>query len=114
MSTESPAATVEETTRAAADEAEKAVNHGQKILVDAIAKAEKTIIDSARSTEKALKDGFQTLRDQARPYADNASQSVDDAQRYVADRVKERPLTATLIGLGLGVFVGLLIASRDR
>jgi len=39
---------------------------------------------------------------------------VEEAQRYVMERVKERPMTATLAGLGVGVLIGLLLSNRSR
>jgi ElaB/YqjD/DUF883 family membrane-anchored ribosome-binding protein len=56
----------------------------------------------------------ETLRTQTRVYTDNAGQQVDEAQRYVLERVKERPLTATLTGLGVGLLLGLLLSSRSK
>ena len=40
------------------------------------------------------------LRDSTRDYSDSASQHLDEAQRYVRDRVRERPMTAAAAGLG--------------
>ena len=37
---------------------------------------------------------------------------VDEASRYVSERVRERPITATLAGLGVGVLLGLLLAGN--
>ena len=46
---------------------------------------------------------------------DNAGEQFEVAQRYVVDRVKERPVTATLAGIGVGLLIGLLLAGRgDR
>jgi ElaB/YqjD/DUF883 family membrane-anchored ribosome-binding protein len=50
----------------------------------------------------------------AEPYAKTANEQLDEAQRYVLDRVKERPLTATLAGLGVGVLLGLLLSTRSK
>ena len=45
---------------------------------------------------------------------DNAGEHFDEAQRYVVARVRERPLTATLAGLGVGLLLGLLLANRSK
>jgi ElaB/YqjD/DUF883 family membrane-anchored ribosome-binding protein len=44
-----------------------------------------------------------------------AADHIDDAQRYVAGQVRERPMTATGIAVGVGVLIGLLLATgRNR
>ena len=83
-------------------------------MQDALRNAQKTLSDAAKTVEKAVRDGVDTLRAQAKTYTDNPSEHVDKAQQYVVERVKERPLTATLAGLGLGLVIGLLIANRDK
>ena len=49
-----------------------------------------------------------------RVYADNAGQQMDQAQQYVTERVRERPLAATGAALGVGVLIGLLLSSGRR
>lgn len=66
--------------------------------------------DAARRAERIVQDGLETLRAQSRVYVDAASQQLDTAQRYVVERVKERPVTATMAGVGVGLLLGLLIA----
>jgi ElaB/YqjD/DUF883 family membrane-anchored ribosome-binding protein len=85
----------------AATKADKAILEAEKRLTVLIERAEKTI-----------QEGLETLRAQTRVYADNAGQSIDEAQRYITDRVVERPLTSTFAALGVGVFIGLLLSSR--
>jgi len=46
--------------------------------------------------------------------ADNAGQQVDEAQRYLTERVKERPMTAVLAGVGIGLVLGLLLSNRSQ
>lgn len=85
----------------AATKADKAILEAEKRLTVLIERAEKTI-----------QEGLETLRAQTRVYADNAGQSIDEAQRYITDKVVERPLTSTFAALGVGVFIGLLLSSR--
>ncbi len=64
--------------------------------------------------EKAVQEGVEQIRAQSRAYADTAGQQLDEAQRYMTDRVREKPLAATGAALGVGVLIGLLLASGRR
>lgn len=105
----------------ALDEAKKAkksanntADHSERAFTEAVSAAEKTLSEAARSAEKVLKEGVETLRAQTRAYSDNAGEHFEEAQRYVVSRVREKPLTATLAGLGVGLLLGLLLANRNR
>jgi ElaB/YqjD/DUF883 family membrane-anchored ribosome-binding protein len=76
--------------------------------------AEKNINDMTERAQRTIQEGLETLRVQARAYADTAGDSIDVAQRYVAERVQERPLTATFAALGVGVVIGVLLAGGRR
>lgn len=103
---------------AAAGEARAAAgslaDHGQKAINDIAAVAERTIAEAAKTAERALREGLETLRSQAKSYGGDAGDNVDVAQRYVMQRVKERPVTATLTGLGIGLLMGLLLSNRPK
>lgn len=75
------------------------------------AEAQKSFNEAAKKIEKAVADGLEQIRAQSRTYADNAGQHLDEAQRYVVERVKEKPLVAAGAALGVGVLIGLLLAS---
>lgn len=106
-----PAANEAHTTRKALD---KAADHGQRAFDEAIAAAERTIADAAKTAERALRDGIDRLRNSTRGYTDSAGEHLDEAQRYVRAQVRERPLAATLAGLGMGVLLGLLLSNRSK
>jgi len=89
-----------------------AAEASQKNLNEALDSAERVIREAARRMEKVVREGVETLREQADPYRDMAGQQFDEAQKYVVERVKERPVTATLAGLGVGLLLGLLLANR--
>jgi len=78
----------------------------------AILEAEKRLTALADRAEKAVQEGLEALRVQTRVYADTTGQSIDEAQRYLTDKVQERPLTATFAALGVGVLIGLLLSGR--
>ena len=76
--------------------------------------AEKNINDMPERAQRTIQEGLETLRVQARAYADTAGDSIDVAQRYVAEKVQERPLTATFAALGVGVLIGVLLSGGRR
>ncbi len=76
--------------------------------------AEKNINDMTERAQRTIQEGLETLRVQARAYADTAGDSIDVAQRYVAEKVQERPLTTTVAALGVGVLIGVLLAGGRR
>ena len=113
----------------AADELRKgarsAGDHGQAAIAEAVGAAEKLINEAASRAERILKDRLNRLRSQTDTYTDRAksytgkagdqlSDQLDDAQSYILERVKDRPLTAALAGLGAGVLIGLLLANRPK
>ncbi|MDB5453746.1 MAG: hypothetical protein JWO33_2324 [Caulobacteraceae bacterium] len=79
-----------------------------------IAEAQRTFGDTAKRLEKVMTEGLEQLRAQSRVYADSAGEHIDEAQRYVTERVRERPLAATGAALGVGVLIGLLLSSGRR
>jgi len=76
--------------------------------------AEKQLNELTEQARKTIQEGIETLRSNARVYADQAGDPLDVAQKYVSERVQERPLTATFAALGVGVLIGLLLAGGRR
>jgi ElaB/YqjD/DUF883 family membrane-anchored ribosome-binding protein len=113
MSTLPPAADAE--AQKAKEALKSAALHAEKSFAEVAEQAKAGIVDAANRAEVAIREGLETFRAQSRTYTDTASHQIDVAQRYVTERVKERPLTATLAGVGVGVLLGLLLAGRgDR
>jgi ElaB/YqjD/DUF883 family membrane-anchored ribosome-binding protein len=103
--------TVDKTIRAA----RSAIRSTTEAASDGVDHAEHTLSDAARRIEKAVTEGVEQIRNHTKAYASEASDHIDDAQRYVAGRVRERPMTATGIAVGVGVLIGLLLATgRNR
>jgi ElaB/YqjD/DUF883 family membrane-anchored ribosome-binding protein len=87
--------------------------------------AETRLRAKAAETEARLREQSDELRQRARgyydtarvrgqEYYDEASERFDEAQRYLVERVQERPVQSTAIALGVGVVLGLLLAGRRR
>ena len=103
----------------ASSSAGAALDHAERSFGEAAAAAKThfndtkaNLTDAAKRIETSLTQGLETLRAQTRTYTDTAGQQVDEAGRYVSERVRERPITATLAGLGVGVLLGLLLAGN--
>ncbi|MEC8533825.1 MAG: DUF883 domain-containing protein [Pseudomonadota bacterium] len=69
--------------------------------------------EKAEEAEARLRAKSEEVREQARTYYD-AAERLDEAQRYVVERVQERPLQSTAIALGVGLVLGMLLAGRRR
>lgn len=106
-----PATTVDKATRAA----RAAVKSTTEVAGDAVEQAERKLADAARRIEKAVAEGVEQIRTHGKVYASEAKDQIDEAHRYVAGQVRERPLAATGIALGVGVLIGLILAGgRNR
>ncbi|HEV7158507.1 MAG TPA: hypothetical protein VGN38_09150 [Caulobacteraceae bacterium] len=106
--------TVDQIVNKAGNSAADSIDKGQKALNEALAMAQQKIAETAKIAQKALREGAENLRTQSASYRENAGQQFDDAQRYVVERVKERPVTAALTGLGVGLLLGLLLSNNRR
>jgi ElaB/YqjD/DUF883 family membrane-anchored ribosome-binding protein len=95
----------------AADETKAAASDAATKLT---AEAQRTFNDARARIEQVVQDGMQQLKAQSRAYADTAGESIEQAQQYVTERVRERPLAATGAALGIGVLIGLLLSSGRR
>ena len=77
-----------------------------------VTEAQKAIADAAKRIEASVQQGLEQLRAQSRVYADVAGEQVDEAARVASEQIRARPLAATGAALGIGVLIGMLIASR--
>ena len=87
--------------------------------------AEARVRAKAADAEARLREQSEVMRERARGYSatarvrgqeyyDEAQERFDEAQRYITERVQERPVQSTAIALGVGVVLGLLLAGRRR
>lgn len=81
---------------------------------EALAAAQAKLTEKAKAAQEALRGQADALMERTRSYRENAGQQFSDAQDYLVERIKERPVTAALTGLGVGLILGLLISNRDR
>jgi ElaB/YqjD/DUF883 family membrane-anchored ribosome-binding protein len=75
---------------------------------------ERRIRELARRAEEAVRERAQVFRERAQDYYEDASEQFDTAQRFIVERVQERPLTATLAAVGVGLVLGLILAGGRR
>lgn len=76
------------------------------------ADTQKAIAEAAKRIESVVQQGLEQLRAQSRVYADVAGEQLDEATRVASEQIRNRPLAATGAALGLGVLIGMLLASR--
>lgn len=99
---------------ATAEQAHRTASSAADSANNAAANAERSFSEAARRFEQAVHEGVEQIRAQTRAYGDTAAQQLDEAQRYMTERVKERPLAMTGAAVGVGVLVGLLLAGGRR
>jgi ElaB/YqjD/DUF883 family membrane-anchored ribosome-binding protein len=82
---------------------------------------DRRIKELARRAEETVRERAEQLREraekvsaQARDVYDDAYEKLDIAQRYVVERVQERPLVSTLAAVGVGLLIGLVVAGGRR
>ena len=98
----------------AADLTNDAAANGSETATRLSAEAQRTFAEVRGRIEQVVQDGLEQIRSQSRVYADTAGQQLEQAQTYVTERVRERPLAATGAALGVGVLIGLLLSSGRR
>jgi ElaB/YqjD/DUF883 family membrane-anchored ribosome-binding protein len=103
-----PPKTPAETAEAAGEAAVRVAEATHKAIAD----AQKALADNAKQFEATLKQGVEQLRAQSRVYADAAGEHIDEAARAASDQIRARPLASTGAALGIGVLIGMLLASR--
>lgn len=88
----------------------------QKAIQDSetLSAAQAKLTEKAKAAQEALKGQADALMERTKDYRENAGQQFSDAQEYLVERIKERPVTAAFAGLGVGLILGVLLSNRDR
>ena len=76
------------------------------------ADTQQAVIEAAKRIEAAVQQGLEQLRAQSRVYADVAAEQIDEASRVASEQIRARPLAVTGAAVGVGVLIGLLLASK--
>lgn len=91
-----------------------AAERARRVLKEGLSAAERLFADAAGTADRLIRDGIETLRTGTGGYPRPAAETFDDAQRYLVERIKERPVTAAFAGLGIGVLLGVLLSNRGK
>ena len=78
------------------------------------AEAQRAFAEAKGKIQQAVQDGLEQIRAQSRVCAEGAGQQIEQAQQYVTERVRERPLAAAGAAFGAGMLIGLLLSSGRR
>jgi ElaB/YqjD/DUF883 family membrane-anchored ribosome-binding protein len=81
---------------------------------EALSAAQAKVAEKAKAAQETLKVQADALMERTKVYRENAGEQFNDAQEYLVERIKERPVTAAFTGLGVGLILGLLLANRSR
>lgn len=76
--------------------------------------AEKRLHALVERLEKGVQEVLDLVRSRGKVYAEGAGEQLETAQKYVTERVQEKPLTATFAALGAGLVIGVLLSGRNR
>jgi len=84
-------------------------------LRSARAKAENKLREARRAAEEMLRSGADTLNARTQDFdADEATRLFKEAWAKTRSQIEARPVTAAFAGLGLGFFIGVIVAGGRR
>lgn len=75
---------------------------------------DKSLREFAHRAEQAARESAEELRRQAQEYFEEGRHRLDEAQRILVERVKEKPVESALVTFGVGVIVGLILGGGRR
>ena len=91
-----------------------ALDDAQAAASASAARFEQALDELKERAGKVAQETISTLKSRAEPYVSDAGERLAVAERYIVERVQKQPLTTTLAVLGVGVLVGLVLASGSR
>jgi ElaB/YqjD/DUF883 family membrane-anchored ribosome-binding protein len=91
--------------------AQPALDEVQSAAAASTAKFEQALDELKERANKVAQETITTLKSRAEPYVSDAGEKLAVAERYIVERVQKQPLTTTLAVLGVGVLLGLVLAS---
>ena len=97
-----------------ANSSRPSLDEARKATADAAAETGRVITDLARRAQGAVHERLDGLGGPARDYIDDAGDRLEEAQRYLVDKINEKPVPAALTALGIGVVIGFLLSGRGR
>src|SRR6516225_1785500 len=93
---------------------QSALDDAQSAASASTARFEQAMDELKERAGKVAQETISTLKSRAGPYVNDAGERLAVAERYIVERVQKQPLTTTLAVLGVGVLVGLVLASGSR
>ncbi len=75
---------------------------------------EAALADLINGIENGFRKGLKRLNAQSKPMIERTEDQLEATQTYVSEQVRNHPLTATALALGVGIVVGLLLNSGRR
>jgi len=97
-------------------DAGSAVQSAASDLNDAVQSQGGRMVDKAQNVAKdaagAMKEKVGQLRDTAADYVDRGHAGLESAEQSVEARITEHPIAAVLIGMGIGLAIGWVVARR--
>jgi ElaB/YqjD/DUF883 family membrane-anchored ribosome-binding protein len=94
--------------------AQHALDEAKSAASASTARFEQALDELKERAGKVAQETMKTLKTRAEPYVNDAGERLAVAERYIVERVQKQPVTTTLAVLGVGVLIGLLLASGNR
>ena len=86
------------------------LEEARKARAEAAAEASRAVGDLTRRAQEAVHERLDGIGGPARDYTELAGERFDEAQRYLVDKINEKPIQAAVTALGVGVVIGFLLA----